>query len=94
MGVLKGQEFHKFTISLSLSLQLVGKLEEKCSLLPANYKKALSADPDKIMHTTLGDVGIFYDANGKQYYSVNPLEFLMDCFIKNSNGFIVGIVGI
>lgn len=43
---------------------MIGKLEEKCSVLPSNYKKALSADPDEIMYTTPGDVGIFYDDNG------------------------------
>ncbi|XP_035771118.1 m-AAA protease-interacting protein 1, mitochondrial [Neolamprologus brichardi] len=44
---------------------LIGKLEEKCNLLPSDYKKALSAEPDEIMYTTPGDVGIFYDDNGK-----------------------------
>lgn len=43
------------------SLQLIGKLEEKCSSLPPNYKKALSAGADDIIHSTLRDVGIFYD---------------------------------
>uniref|UniRef100_A0A3P9C9V9 Matrix AAA peptidase interacting protein 1 n=1 Tax=Maylandia zebra TaxID=106582 RepID=A0A3P9C9V9_9CICH len=28
---------------------LIGKLEEKCNLLPSDYKKALSAEPDEIM---------------------------------------------
>lgn len=46
-------------------MQLIGKLEEKCNLLPSDYKKALSAEPDEIMYTTPGDVGIFYDDNGK-----------------------------
>ncbi|MEQ2200350.1 hypothetical protein XENOCAPTIV_028029, partial [Xenoophorus captivus] len=45
---------------------LIGKLEEKCTSLPSNYKKALSADPDEIMYTTPGDVGIFYDDNGSE----------------------------
>ncbi|XP_029967551.1 m-AAA protease-interacting protein 1, mitochondrial [Salarias fasciatus] len=49
---------------------LVGKLQEKCSLLPPNYKKALSADPDDIMYTTPGDVGIFYDDNGRKFVSI------------------------
>lgn len=50
-------------------MQLIGKLEEKCNLLPSDYKKALSAEPDEIMYTTPGDVGIFYDDNGKHEVS-------------------------
>lgn len=49
---------------------LIGKLEEKCSLLPSHYKKALSADPDDIMYTTSGDVGIYYDDNGRKFVSI------------------------
>ncbi|KAF0026031.1 m-AAA protease-interacting protein 1, mitochondrial [Scophthalmus maximus] len=49
---------------------LVGKLEEKCKLLPLSHKKALSADPDEIMYTTPGDVGILYDENGKKFVSI------------------------
>ncbi|CAG5865889.1 m-AAA protease-interacting protein 1, mitochondrial [Menidia menidia] len=49
---------------------LIGKLEEKCNLLPSNYKRALSADPDEIMYTTPGDVGIFYDDNGRKFVSI------------------------
>uniref|UniRef100_A0A3Q0R9F9 Matrix AAA peptidase interacting protein 1 n=1 Tax=Amphilophus citrinellus TaxID=61819 RepID=A0A3Q0R9F9_AMPCI len=49
---------------------LIGKLEEKCNLLPSNYKKALSAEPDEIMYTTPGDVGIFYDDNGRKFVSI------------------------
>lgn len=45
--------------------QLIGKLEEKCNLLPLSHKKALSADSDEIMYTTPGDVGIYYDDNGQ-----------------------------
>lgn len=48
-----------------VSFQLIGKLEEKCSLLPSSHKKALSADSDEIMYTTPGDVGIYYDDNGQ-----------------------------
>ncbi|XP_076731367.1 m-AAA protease-interacting protein 1, mitochondrial isoform X2 [Maylandia zebra] len=50
--------------------QLIGKLEEKCNLLPSDYKKALSAEPDEIMYTTPGDVGIFYDDNGRKFVSI------------------------
>ncbi|KAK5609296.1 hypothetical protein CRENBAI_012834 [Crenichthys baileyi] len=49
---------------------LIGKLEEKCTSLPSNYKQALSADPDEIMYTTPGDVGIFYDDNGRKFVSI------------------------
>ncbi|XP_042282510.1 m-AAA protease-interacting protein 1, mitochondrial [Thunnus albacares] len=49
---------------------LIGKLEEKCSLLPVSYMKALSADADTIMHTTPGDVGIYYDDNGRKFVSI------------------------
>ncbi|XP_034042785.1 m-AAA protease-interacting protein 1, mitochondrial [Thalassophryne amazonica] len=49
---------------------LVGKLEEKCNLLPSSYKKALSADPDDIMYTKPEDVGIYYDDNGRRFVSI------------------------
>ncbi|KAG7240490.1 hypothetical protein INR49_026774 [Caranx melampygus] len=49
---------------------LIEKLEEKCNLLPLNSKKALSADPDEIMYTTPGDVGIYYDDNGRKFVSI------------------------
>ncbi|XP_040913324.1 m-AAA protease-interacting protein 1, mitochondrial [Toxotes jaculatrix] len=49
---------------------LIGKLEEKCNLLPLSHKKALSADPDEIMYTTPGDVGIYYDDNGRKFVSI------------------------
>lgn len=46
--------------------QLVGKLQEKWDVLPASHKRALSADPDDIMYTTPGDVGIYYDDDGER----------------------------
>ncbi|XP_071774394.1 m-AAA protease-interacting protein 1, mitochondrial [Centroberyx gerrardi] len=49
---------------------LIGKLEEKCNLLPLSHKRALSADPDEIMYTTPGDVGIYYDDNGRKFVSI------------------------
>ncbi|XP_029937276.1 m-AAA protease-interacting protein 1, mitochondrial [Myripristis murdjan] len=49
---------------------LIGKLEEKCNLLPSSHKRALSADPDEIMYTTAGDVGIYYDDNGRKFVSI------------------------
>lgn len=45
--------------------QLIGRLEEKCNLLPSTHKKALSANSDEIMYSTPGDVGIYYDDNGQ-----------------------------
>lgn len=56
-------------LTFSLSLQLIGKLEEKCNLLPLSHKKALSVDPDEIMYTTPGDVGIYYDDDGQKRVS-------------------------
>lgn len=46
-------------------LKLIGKLEEKFVDLPLSHKKALSAEPDEIMYTTPGDVGFYYDNDGK-----------------------------
>lgn len=55
---------HSISLMFCFS-QLIGKLEEKCNLLPLNHKKALSADSDEIMYTTPGDVGIYYDDDGQ-----------------------------
>lgn len=49
---------------------LIGKLQEKCSLLPSSHKKALCADPEEIMYSTPGDVGIFYDDSGRKFVSI------------------------
>lgn len=49
---------------------LIAKLEEKCNLLPASHKKALSAESDEIMYTTPGDVGIYYDDSGRKFVSI------------------------
>ncbi|XP_037136451.1 m-AAA protease-interacting protein 1, mitochondrial [Syngnathus acus] len=49
---------------------LIGKLEEKCSLLPPSYKTALSARPDELMYSTPGDVGIYYDDTGRRFVSI------------------------
>ncbi|XP_026233148.1 m-AAA protease-interacting protein 1, mitochondrial [Anabas testudineus] len=49
---------------------LIGKLEEKCKLLPVSHKKALSADLDEIMYTIPGDVGIYYDDDGRRFVSI------------------------
>ncbi|XP_038125698.1 m-AAA protease-interacting protein 1, mitochondrial [Cyprinodon tularosa] len=49
---------------------LIGKLEEKCSALPSDHQEALSAEPDQIMYSTPGDVGIFYDDDGRKFVSI------------------------
>ncbi|KAJ8350509.1 hypothetical protein SKAU_G00256390 [Synaphobranchus kaupii] len=49
---------------------LIGKLEEKCTHLPPAHREALSAEPDEIMYTTPGDVGIYYDDNGRKFVSI------------------------
>ncbi|XP_036417834.1 m-AAA protease-interacting protein 1, mitochondrial isoform X2 [Colossoma macropomum] len=49
---------------------LIGKLKEKCTDLPLSHKRALSADPEEIMYTTPGDVGIYYDDNGRKFVSI------------------------
>uniref|UniRef100_A0A8C6WMV4 Matrix AAA peptidase interacting protein 1 n=1 Tax=Neogobius melanostomus TaxID=47308 RepID=A0A8C6WMV4_9GOBI len=53
-----------------VATDLIGKLEEKCNLLPLNYRRALLADPDDIMYTTTGDVGIYYDNDGRKFVSI------------------------
>ncbi|XP_037394925.1 m-AAA protease-interacting protein 1, mitochondrial isoform X2 [Pygocentrus nattereri] len=50
--------------------QLIGKLKEKCADLPLSHKRALSVDPEEIMYTTPGDVGIYYDDNGRKFVSI------------------------
>lgn len=53
-----------------MAKDLIEKLEAKCNLLPSSYKTALSADPDEIMYSTTGDVGIYYDDNGRKFVSI------------------------
>ncbi|XP_029461894.1 m-AAA protease-interacting protein 1, mitochondrial [Rhinatrema bivittatum] len=45
-------------------------IKEKCTLLPDNFKNALAADIEEIMYTTAGDVGIYYDENGRKFVSI------------------------
>lgn len=54
-----------FIMSSSSVLQLIGKLEQKCVSLPCSYQRALCAEPEDVMYTTPGDVGIFYDDDGE-----------------------------
>ncbi|XP_046903374.1 m-AAA protease-interacting protein 1, mitochondrial [Hypomesus transpacificus] len=46
---------------------LIGKLKEKCSLLPPSHIQAISADPEEIMYTMPEDVGICYDDDGRKF---------------------------
>lgn len=45
-------------------------LKEKCSALPESHKRALAAESDEIMYLTPGDVGIYYDDNGRKFVSI------------------------
>ncbi|XP_043988892.1 m-AAA protease-interacting protein 1, mitochondrial isoform X4 [Gambusia affinis] len=49
---------------------LIGKLEQKCVSLPCSYQRALCAEPEDVMYTTPGDVGIFYDDDGRKFVSI------------------------
>ncbi|KAM4731465.1 m-AAA protease-interacting protein 1, mitochondrial isoform 5-T5 [Anableps anableps] len=65
--MLMKQEVQSAAGSLMMSHgSLIGKLEEKCASLPASCRSALSAEPEDIMYTTPGDVGIFYDDSGSR----------------------------
>lgn len=69
-----------------LFFQLIGKLEEKCNLMPLNHKKALSADSDEIMYTTPGDVGIYYDDDGQndlKLHAQNLLNFHVHFYMNS-----------
>ncbi|XP_032423636.1 m-AAA protease-interacting protein 1, mitochondrial isoform X3 [Xiphophorus hellerii] len=49
---------------------LIGKLEQKCGSLPCSYQRALCAELEDVMYTTPGDVGIFYDDDGRKFVSI------------------------
>ncbi|KAM6984946.1 m-AAA protease-interacting protein 1, mitochondrial [Aplochiton taeniatus] len=53
-----------------VSKDLIEKLEDKCKHLPPRHKEALSADTDDIMYSTPGDVGIYYEDNGRKFVSI------------------------
>ncbi|KAI4877973.1 hypothetical protein NFI96_020742 [Prochilodus magdalenae] len=65
-----GSEGIAVTVMVLDAAQLIGKLKEKCADLPLSHKRALSADPEEIMYTTPGDVGIYYDDNGRKFVSI------------------------
>lgn len=53
-----------------VSSETLERVEKKCPLLSDNHKKALAANLDEIMYTTPGDVGIYYDENGRKFVSI------------------------
>ncbi|XP_052349895.1 m-AAA protease-interacting protein 1, mitochondrial isoform X1 [Oncorhynchus keta] len=57
--LLSGSQFE--SLEGLVAKDLIAKLEEKCALLPPSHLQALSADPEDLMYTTPGDVGICYD---------------------------------
>ncbi|XP_038644978.1 m-AAA protease-interacting protein 1, mitochondrial isoform X2 [Scyliorhinus canicula] len=50
--------------------QALEEVEEKCLALPVNRREALAADLDEIMYSTPGDVGIYYDNQGRKFVSI------------------------
>ncbi|XP_072903000.1 m-AAA protease-interacting protein 1, mitochondrial isoform X2 [Hemitrygon akajei] len=50
--------------------QALEELEEKCLALPINRRQALAADLEEIMYSTPGDVGIYYDNQGRKFVSI------------------------
>ncbi|XP_069790636.1 m-AAA protease-interacting protein 1, mitochondrial [Narcine bancroftii] len=53
-----------------VSKEALEELEEKCSALPVNRRQALAADLEEIMYSTPGDVGIYYDNQGRKFVSI------------------------
>uniref|UniRef100_A0A8C4TA32 Matrix AAA peptidase interacting protein 1 n=1 Tax=Erpetoichthys calabaricus TaxID=27687 RepID=A0A8C4TA32_ERPCA len=49
---------------------MLEKIKEKCRLLPTNHLQALAADLCDIMYSTPGDIGIYYDDNGRKFVSI------------------------
>ncbi|MEE6490010.1 hypothetical protein FKM82_015762 [Ascaphus truei] len=54
-------------------------IKEKCSLLSDNHRNALAAISDDIMYTTTGDVGIYYDDNGRKFVSILMRFWYLTC---------------
>ncbi|MGH0143344.1 UNVERIFIED_CONTAM: hypothetical protein FKN15_007406 [Acipenser sinensis] len=50
--------------------QVLERLQQQCPLLPQTHQQALAADMSDIMYTTPGDVGIYYDDNGRKFVSI------------------------
>ncbi|GCB66177.1 m-AAA protease-interacting protein 1, mitochondrial [Scyliorhinus torazame] len=53
-----------------VSKEALEEVEEKCLALPVNRREALAADLDEIMYSTPGDVGIYYDNQGRKFVSI------------------------
>ncbi|XP_078407932.1 m-AAA protease-interacting protein 1, mitochondrial [Cetorhinus maximus] len=53
-----------------VSKEALEEVEEKCLALPINRREALAADLDEIMYSTPGDVGIYYDNQGRKFVSI------------------------
>ncbi|XP_008402563.1 m-AAA protease-interacting protein 1, mitochondrial isoform X4 [Poecilia reticulata] len=53
---------------------LIGKLEQKCGSLPSSHQRALCAEPEDVMYTMPGDVGIFYDDDGSKPAMSEPFN--------------------
>ncbi|XP_024259051.1 m-AAA protease-interacting protein 1, mitochondrial [Oncorhynchus tshawytscha] len=66
--LLSGSQFE--SLEGLVAKDLIAKLEEKCALLPPSHLQALSADPEDLMYTTPGDVGICYDDDGRKFVSI------------------------
>ncbi|CAB1328341.1 unnamed protein product [Coregonus sp. 'balchen'] len=66
--LLSGSQFE--SLEGLVAKDLIAKLEEKCALLPPSHLQALSADLEDVMYTTPGDVGIYYDDEGKSQESL------------------------
>ncbi|KAJ8012437.1 hypothetical protein DPEC_G00042760 [Dallia pectoralis] len=66
--LLSGSQFE--SLEGLVAKDLIAKLEEKCALLPPSHLQALSAGPEDLMYTTPGDVGIYYDDDGRKFVSI------------------------
>ncbi|XP_072435010.1 m-AAA protease-interacting protein 1, mitochondrial [Chiloscyllium punctatum] len=53
-----------------VSKEALEEVEEKCLAMPVNRREALAADLDEIMYSTPGDVGIYYDNQGRKFVSI------------------------
>ncbi|KAM4698589.1 m-AAA protease-interacting protein 1, mitochondrial [Rhinophrynus dorsalis] len=59
--------------------ELIQDIKEKCSSLSDNHRNALAANSDEIMYTTPGDVGIYYDDNGRKFVSILMRFWYLTC---------------
>ncbi|XP_064831760.1 m-AAA protease-interacting protein 1, mitochondrial-like isoform X2 [Oncorhynchus masou masou] len=66
--LLSGSQFE--SLEGLVAKDLIAKLEEKCALLPPSHLQALSADLEDLVYTTPGDVGIYYDDDGRKFVNI------------------------